>query len=56
MQPPLSSALFLQNINEIGVVAGFASGPAFGRVRLELWQILTFWFFWVKPKEQEKTR
>jgi hypothetical protein len=21
---------------------------------LELWQILTFWFFWVKPKERKK--
>jgi hypothetical protein len=29
-------------------VGGFASEPVFGPVRLELWQILTFWFFWVK--------
>jgi len=43
-----------QNINRIGAVGGFASEPAFGLVRLELWQILTFWFFWVKPKERRK--
>jgi hypothetical protein len=37
-------------------VGGFASEPAFGLVRLELWQILTFWFFWVKPKERRKRK
>ena len=55
MLAPLALVLLPQNIIGIGAVAGFASGPAFGHVRRELWQILTFWFFWVKPKEREKT-
>jgi hypothetical protein len=38
----------------IGVVGGFASGPAFGLVRLELWQILIFSFFFIKKKGQRK--
>jgi hypothetical protein len=46
--------LGIQNIDGKGAVGGFASKPAFGLVRWELWQILTFWFFWVKPKERKK--
>jgi hypothetical protein len=46
--------LLRQNIDRKGAVGGFASEPAFGLVRWELWQILTFWFFWVKPKERKK--
>jgi hypothetical protein len=37
-------------------VGGFASEPAFGLVRWKLWQILSFWFFWVKPKERKKRK
>jgi hypothetical protein len=54
MQATLSLALSPQNIIQIGAVSGFASGPAFGPVRRELWQILTFWFFCIKAKEQER--
>ena len=52
--PRWSFACVATNIIRIGAVGGFASEPAFGLVRWELWQILTFWFFWVKPKERRK--
>ncbi len=42
------------NIIRIGAAGGFASEPASGLVWWELWQILTFSFFWVKPKEQRE--
>lgn len=38
----------------MGAVGGFASGPASGPVRLEHWQILIFWSFWIKPKGRRK--
>jgi hypothetical protein len=47
-------AFVAPNIDWIGAVGGFASGPAFGLLRWELWQILNFWFFWFKPKERRK--
>ncbi|MDP2041893.1 hypothetical protein, partial [Algoriphagus sp.] len=39
---------------DLPLPAAGRSEPAFGHVRWELWQILTFWFFWVKPKERRK--
>ena len=50
----LKFSCLARNILRIGAMGGFASGPAFGLVRWELWQILAFWFFWAKPKEQNR--
>jgi len=54
METTFNFRRLVQAISRIGAVGGFASEQAFGLVRWELGQILTFWFFWVKPKEQGK--
>ena len=38
----------------MGAWGRHSSGPASGLVRLELCCVLTFWFFWVKPKERSE--
>ena len=38
----------------MGAWGRHSSGPASGLVRLELCCVLTFWFFWVKPKERRE--